>query len=99
MLELKTTQDAPLSHPTEEIVKSFDPWQKKVDAKAGEKCTYEWKIRDGKGCETKKGGSAALTPVPQPSVEAKAVPVKAAAKVTRQLIQPVVFESFTVSDR
>ena len=72
---------------------------KKVDAKAGEKCTYEWKIRDGKSCETKKGGSAALTPVPQPSVEAKAVPVKAAAKVTRQLIQPVVFQSFTVSDR
>ena len=67
--------------------------------KIGEKCTYEWKIRDGKGCETKKGGSAALTPVPQPSVEAKAVPVKAAAKVTRQLIQPVVFQSFTVSDR
>ena len=64
---------------------------KKVDGKAGEKCTYEWKIRDGKGCETKKGGSAAVTPVPQPAVEVNRLPAKAAAKVVPQIIQPVVF--------
>jgi hypothetical protein len=72
---------------------------KKVDGKAGEKCTYEWKIRDGKGCETKKGGSAAVTPAPQPVPAATRVPAKAATKVAPQIIQPVVFRSFTVSDQ
>ena len=71
---------------------------KKVDGKAGEKCTYEWKIRDGKGCETKKGGSAAVTPAPQPVPAATRVPAKAATRVAPQLIQPAVFQSFTVSD-
>lgn len=66
---------------------------KKVDGKAGEKCTYEWKIRDGKACGSKKGGSAAVAPAPQPTVEVERVPAKAATKAAPQLIQPVVFRA------
>lgn len=72
---------------------------KKVDGKVGEKCTYAWKIRDGKGCETKKGSSAAVTPAAKPTVEANRLPAKAAAQFKQQLVQPAVFKSFTVSDQ
>ena len=71
---------------------------KKVDGKTGEKCTYEWKIRDGKACGAKKGGSAAVAPAPQPTVGVDRGPAKSATKAAPQLIQPVVFRSFTVSD-